>query len=79
MGGVTLRVTCTWQLLGLAVKLPWLAPGGPILAPATWTCLEVLLSPYIGGSFSAGKAAWAMSGCLTTVRADYCMLINEWA
>ena len=31
MGGVTHRVTCTWWLLGLAVKVPWLEPVGPIL------------------------------------------------
>ena len=31
VGGVTRRVTCTWQLLGLAVKEPWLALGGSIL------------------------------------------------
>ena len=30
MGGITRRVLCTRQLLGLAVKGPWLAPGGPI-------------------------------------------------
>ena len=38
--GVTHRVTCTWWLLGLAVKAPWLGLGGPILALATWTGLE---------------------------------------
>ena len=27
VGGVTRRVLCTWQLLGLAAKGPWLAPG----------------------------------------------------
>ena len=32
-----------------------------------------------GGSFLAGKAAWALSGCLTTESANYCMLVNEWA
>ena len=26
--------------IGLAVKAPWLGPGGPILAVATWTGLE---------------------------------------
>ena len=40
MDGVTRRVTCTWWLLGLAVKEPWLGPGGPILALAAWTGLE---------------------------------------
>ena len=40
VGGVTRRVTCTWWLLGLAVKAPWLGPGGSILAPAARTGLE---------------------------------------
>ena len=31
VGGITCRVLCTWQLLGLAIKATWLAPGGPIL------------------------------------------------
>ena len=34
------RVTCTRWLLGLAVKAPWLGPGGPILALAARTSLE---------------------------------------
>ena len=25
------------------------------------------------------KAAWAVSGCMTTNSAAYCMLVNEWA
>ena len=33
VGGATCRVTCTWWLLGLAVKVPWLGlvscPGSP--------------------------------------------------
>ena len=40
VGEVTHRVTCTWWLLCLAVKAPWLGPGGPILALAAWTGLE---------------------------------------
>ena len=28
-------------------------------------------SHFVGGSFLAGKAVWAMSGCLTTKSADY--------
>ena len=35
-------------------------------------------SHLVGGSFLAGKAAWALSGCRTTESADYCMLVNEW-
>ena len=30
VGGVTGRVLCTWWLLGLALKRPWLVPGGPL-------------------------------------------------
>ena len=30
VGGVTPKVTFTWWLLGLALKAPWLGPGGPI-------------------------------------------------
>ena len=40
VGGVICRVTCTWWLLGLAVKVPWLGPGGPTPALAAWTGLE---------------------------------------
>ena len=38
----------------------------------------MLLSPC-RGSFLAEKAAWALSRCMTTKSADYCMLVNEWA
>ena len=34
VGGVTHKVLCTWQLLGLAVKGLWLAAGGLILTLA---------------------------------------------
>ena len=40
MGGVTGRVLCTWWLLGLALKRPWLVPGGPPHALTPWTGLE---------------------------------------
>ena len=33
----------------------------------------MLLSP-IRGSFQAGMASWALSGCLPSEDADYCML-----
>ena len=36
----------------------------------------MLLSP-IRGSFRAGKASWALTGCLPSEDADYCMLY-EW-
>ena len=79
VGGVTRRVTCTWWLLGLAVKVPWLGPGGPIPALAAWTGFENATSHLVGGSFLAGKVAWTLSGCMTTESVDYCMLVNEWA
>ena len=31
---------CTWWLLGLALKRPWLVPGGPPHALTAWTGLE---------------------------------------
>ena len=40
VGGVTRRMTYTWWLLGLDVKVPWLGPCGPILALAGWTGFE---------------------------------------
>ena len=40
VGEVTRMVTCTWWLLGLAVKASWLGPGGPILALAACADLE---------------------------------------
>ena len=35
-------------------------------------------SHLVGGSFLAGKAAWALCGCMTTESADYWMFVNEW-
>ena len=40
VGGVNRRVTCTWWLLGLAVKRPWLVRSGPPLSLAAWTGLR---------------------------------------
>ena len=45
-------------------------------------CMDRLRKCYshlVGGSFQAWKAAWTLSGCLTTKSADYRMLVNEWA
>ena len=66
----TCWVTCTWRLLGLAVKGPWLRPGA-------WTGFRkhYLL---LGCLFLSRKAAWALSGCMTADRADHCMLVNKW-
>ena len=79
MDGVTFRVTCTWWLLGLAVKVPWLGPCGPMLAQDAWTSwFRKHYSHLVVGSFLTRKAAWALSGCMTTESADCCMLVNEW-
>ena len=49
VGGVTGGVLCTWWLLGLALKRPWLVPGGPPHALTAWTRLrKTLLSPCRG-------------------------------
>ena len=57
VGGVTHRVTCTWWLLGLALKRPWSVPGVPPPTLTAWTGLETLLSPCRG--LISGK-----EGCL---------------
>ena len=44
-------------------------------------CMERLRKHYshlVEGWFLASKAAWALSGCMTSNSADYCMLVNEW-
>ena len=46
------------------------------------SCMSRLIKRYShlsGGSFLAGKASWALSGCLPIESADCCMLVNEWA
>ena len=71
VGGITRRVLCSWQLLGLAVKGPWLAPGGTTL---TLGCMNWLRKHY---SCRAKKAAWALSGCLLAENATIaCSLMN---
>ena len=45
-------------------------------------CMDRLRKHYshlVEGLFLASKAAWALSGCMATDSADYCMLVNEWA
>ena len=47
--------------------------------PGCMSRLRKRYSHLLGGSFLAGKASRALSGCLTTKSANYCMLVNEWA
>ena len=73
VGGITRRVTCTWWPLGLAVKAPRVSQFLPWLHGR----LRKHHSRLVEGSFSAGKAAWALRRCMMTKTADYCMLVNE--
>ena len=41
--------------------------------------LRKCYSHLSGGSLLAGKASWALSGCLPIESADHCMLVNEGA
>ena len=61
----------------LGSKGPRLGPGGLLLSLHAWTGLEYTAFILSGFIFSRGKPAWALSRCLTTKSADYCMLINE--
>ena len=77
-------IQCTWQLLGLAVKDPWLALGEQIpplaeqiLTLAAWTGLENTILTFYRGWFLAGKASWALIGHLPTKNVDYCMLVHS--
>ena len=72
------RVTCTWWLLGLTLKGPWLVPGRPSHTLTAWTGLENYSHLVEGWFLAIRKAAWALSRCLATDSADYCMIVNEW-
>ena len=55
---------------------------GTELATSRPDCMDRLRKPYshlVEASFLARKAAWALSGCMATDSADYCVLVNELA
>ena len=60
VGGATRRVLSSWPLLGLAVKGPWMAPGGTTL---TLGCMNWLRKHYSCRGFISGK-----KGCLGSER-----------
>ena len=64
------RLDCKRTMVGTGWANSW---------PGCMSRLRKHYSHLLGGSFLAGKAAWALSGCLPTEGADYCMLVNEWA
>ena len=73
------RVLCTWQLLRLGCKRAIVGTGW---VNSQTGCMNRLIKCYpyqLGGSFLSGKASLALSRCLPSEDADYCMLINEWA
>ena len=53
--------------------------GWANFCPGCMDRLRKRYSHFVGGSFLAGKAAWALSRSMTTENADCCMLVNEWA
>ena len=63
----------------LGCKSTVVGTGWANSCPGCMDRLRKRCSHLVGGSFLAGMAAWALSGCLTTESADYCMLFNEWA
>ena len=75
VGGVTHTVTCTWWMLGLTLKRPWSVQGGPTPRPDCMDRLRKHYSHLVEDWFLARKAAWALSGCMATDSADYCMLV----
>ena len=67
---VAARLGCQSAMVGI---------GWANCCPGGMDRLRKRYSHLVGGSFLAGKPAWAQTGCLTTESADYCMLVNEWA
>ena len=55
VGGVIRRVVCTWRLLGLAVKEPWLALSGSIPVLVAQTGLENTTLTFLGVHFWHGR------------------------
>ena len=62
----------------LGCKSAMVGTGWANSCPGCMNRLRKCYSRLVGGLFLVGKATWALSGCLTTDSADYCMLVNEW-
>ena len=75
VGGVTRRVTCTWQLLGLAVKGSWLTPDRPILGLAAWAGLENVTFTFQG--FISAREGFL--GSKWVFANQECWPLHEWA
>ena len=75
--GFTCRVHIATARLGC--KRTMVGTGQANSHPGSMNRLRKCYSHLAGSSFLAGKASWALSGCLPTENADCYMLINEWA
>ena len=64
------RLGCKRTVVGTGWANSW---------PGCMSRLRKCYSHPSGGSFLAGKASWALSGCLPIESADHCMLANEGA
>ena len=64
------RLGCKRTVVGTGWANSW---------PGCMSRLRKCYSHLSGGSFPAGKASWALSGCLPIESADHCMLVNEGA
>ena len=64
------RLGCKRTVVGTGWANSW---------PGCMSRLRKCYSHLSGGSFLAGKASWALSGCLPIESADHCMLVNEGA
>ena len=58
----------------LGCKSTVVRTGWANFRPGCMDRLRKHCSCIVGGSFLAGKAAWALSACWTTESADYCVL-----
>ena len=63
----------------LGCKSAMVGTGWANSCPGRMDGLRKRYSHLVGGLYLAGKAAWAVSRCLQTKSADYCMVVNEWA
>ena len=61
------RLGCKMTVVGTGWANSW---------PGCMSRLRKCYSHLSGGSFLAGKASWALSGCLPIESADHCMLVN---
>ena len=64
------RLGCKMTVVGTGWANSW---------PGCMSRLRKCYSHPSGGSFLAGKASWALSGCLPIESAHHCMLVNEGA